>query len=247
MIQKGLTINKGQQVTTESIPVTIASNQPDINVSQPTASNLNAQVVGNVANAATDSGNPVKAGGVFNTSIPLLTNGQRGNLQLGENSALIVSSSNIHHTAQQRSFSSTTIDTLQIGTSETSIYLFRNANGNTNKARIFKCFLNLGGSCLYKFYHTPTITSTGTSLARINQKIMTSPATAQITTFQSPTASANGTLLFQYQVSAQGSTTELNLPHDLILNPNFDLLITGKAGSNNTPVSITIFWYEVPA
>lgn len=41
------------------------------------------QVVGNVANAATDSGNPVKVGGIYNTAPGTLTNGQRGDLQLG--------------------------------------------------------------------------------------------------------------------------------------------------------------------
>jgi hypothetical protein len=37
---------------------------------------------GNVASGATDSGNPVKIGGVYNSSAPTLTNGQRGDLQL---------------------------------------------------------------------------------------------------------------------------------------------------------------------
>lgn len=40
------------------------------------------QAVGNVASGATDSGNPVKVGGVFNASLPTLTNGQRGDLQM---------------------------------------------------------------------------------------------------------------------------------------------------------------------
>lgn len=39
-------------------------------------------VVGNVASAATDSGNPVKTGGKYNSSAPVLTNGQRGDTQL---------------------------------------------------------------------------------------------------------------------------------------------------------------------
>ena len=51
-------------------------------VTQATASNLNAQVVGNIASGSSDSGNPVKVGGVFNTSTPTLTNTQRGDLQV---------------------------------------------------------------------------------------------------------------------------------------------------------------------
>jgi hypothetical protein len=40
------------------------------------------QVQGNAASAATDSGNPVKVGGKYNSSPPTLTNGQRGDVQL---------------------------------------------------------------------------------------------------------------------------------------------------------------------
>ena len=39
-------------------------------------------MAGNVAHAATDSGNPIKVGGKYNSSAPTLTNGQRGDAQL---------------------------------------------------------------------------------------------------------------------------------------------------------------------
>lgn len=46
---------------------------------------------GNIASAATDSGNPVKVGGVYLTAAPTFTNGQRGDLQLDANGNLKVS------------------------------------------------------------------------------------------------------------------------------------------------------------
>lgn len=42
----------------------------------------NAQATGNVASGASDSGNPVKVGGIYNSSPITLTNGQRGDAQL---------------------------------------------------------------------------------------------------------------------------------------------------------------------
>ena len=42
----------------------------------------NTIVVGNVASGVADSGNPVKIGGVYNSSLPAFTNGQRGDIQL---------------------------------------------------------------------------------------------------------------------------------------------------------------------
>lgn len=46
--------------------------------------------VGNVASGATDSGAPVKVGGVFNTTQPTLTTGQRGDVQLGSRGSIRV-------------------------------------------------------------------------------------------------------------------------------------------------------------
>jgi hypothetical protein len=64
--------------TTNPMPVT------------PISGGVAQQVVGNVASAATDSGNPVKAGGVYNTTLPTFTNGQRGDLQISSRGALNV-------------------------------------------------------------------------------------------------------------------------------------------------------------
>jgi len=42
-------------------------------------------VVGNVASGTTDSGNPIKIGGIYNATPPTLTDGQRGDSQLDVN------------------------------------------------------------------------------------------------------------------------------------------------------------------
>jgi hypothetical protein len=47
-------------------------------------------VEGNIASGATDSGNPVKVGGIYSSTAPTLINGQRGNLQLDSSANLKV-------------------------------------------------------------------------------------------------------------------------------------------------------------
>lgn len=47
-------------------------------------------VQGGVAAGSADSGNPVKAGGVYSTTPPTLTDGQRGNFQIGTRGSLAV-------------------------------------------------------------------------------------------------------------------------------------------------------------
>lgn len=49
------------------------------------------QVQGNVASATADSGNPVKVGGVYNSTLPTFTTGQRGDLQVSSRGELLVS------------------------------------------------------------------------------------------------------------------------------------------------------------
>lgn len=48
-------------------------------------------VAGTVASGTADSGNPVKVGGVFRSTMPTLTDGQRGDLQLDNRAGLLVS------------------------------------------------------------------------------------------------------------------------------------------------------------
>lgn len=50
----------------------------------------NQTAVGNVASGATDSGAPVKVGGIFNTAFPTLTNGQRGDIQLDTSARQVI-------------------------------------------------------------------------------------------------------------------------------------------------------------
>ena len=57
-------------------------------ITQATASNLNAQVVGNVADNAADSGNPVKVGARYNSSAQTYADGDRSDLQSDANGNL---------------------------------------------------------------------------------------------------------------------------------------------------------------
>lgn len=106
----------GQATAANSSPVVIASDQSGISIdlakTAGTTTSINngisdagtqrvtlssdstGQVIarGNVASGATDAGNPVKVGGVYNSAAPTLTTGQRGDLQLDASGNLKVAS-----------------------------------------------------------------------------------------------------------------------------------------------------------
>lgn len=83
-----LYITGGDGILTGVASVGEGSGGPTANVN---VTNTSLPVAGTVASGAADSGNPVKVGGVFNTTLPTLTNGQRGDLQLGSRGGLNVS------------------------------------------------------------------------------------------------------------------------------------------------------------
>lgn len=68
-------------------PVSVAS---AVTVAQATASSLKVEPAGNVASGATDSGNPIKVAGKYNSTPITLTDGQRGDMQLDAAGRLIV-------------------------------------------------------------------------------------------------------------------------------------------------------------
>jgi hypothetical protein len=93
----GSAFSLGTHISASSFPVVIASDQAALAVTQSGTWTVQQgtppwSVVGNVASAAADSGNPVKIGGVFNTTQPTVTTGQRVDLQTTSHGGLIVAS-----------------------------------------------------------------------------------------------------------------------------------------------------------
>jgi hypothetical protein len=77
----------GTGTSGSGIPRVTVSNDSNVLVTQSTSPWV---VAGNVASAASDSGNPVKVGGVFNTTQPTVTTAQRVDLQATARGAQIV-------------------------------------------------------------------------------------------------------------------------------------------------------------
>lgn len=64
------------------IDSTVSGEGIEVFVGAEASTRLQTQSTGNAASGSTDSGNPVKVGGVYNSTLPTLANGQRGDVQL---------------------------------------------------------------------------------------------------------------------------------------------------------------------
>jgi hypothetical protein len=96
--------------------------------------------VGNVASAATDSGNPVKTGGKYNSTKPTLTNGQRGDTQVEINGATTVAlygkSTNPGDTPVKVSSAGVVSNTTAVTFNDAASGTFNNPDDGSGNARL---------------------------------------------------------------------------------------------------------------
>lgn len=115
----------GQKTTAGSLSVTLSSDHGGL----PAGANALGSVTatGNVADAATDSGNPAKIGGIYESTLPTYTTGQRANTHVGARGGLHVNilAMDGNSGVGASSITNVTIPTSAIGLNTRSIpYLF---------------------------------------------------------------------------------------------------------------------------
>lgn len=147
------------------------------------------------------------------------------------------------NTTNEKTFIATT-NLINVGTTETAFFLLKNPNASGKNLRLLRITPGIAGGTM-RLYHTPTITSDGTGLTEVNNRIKTSPTAAVATAFSSPTISANGTLMYVTALSAQINTRDIDMMWLPLIEPNFNILVTFQAGANNTPTACSMVWMEV--
>lgn len=74
-----------QPISASSLPLPMgASSDSSLSIINANLTNGNQKIVGSVANASSDSGNPIKIGGIYNSNLPNFSTGQRGDAQLNK-------------------------------------------------------------------------------------------------------------------------------------------------------------------
>lgn len=205
----------GTEIATATTPARI---DPTGTTSQP--------VIGNVASASADSGNPVKIGGVYNSADIALTNGQRGDIQLDDLGRIRVIDAWSHYARRGKAFFATSQLVTSGGTAETAYFLVKNPNGSGKNILLDKVTMAApqSGGTIYKFYMNPTVTLNGTALT-ITGGRQTGQNTAVATIFRLPTVTANGTMFAAIDMPT-GATKEIDFDTSKWIEPNNSLLIT---------------------
>lgn len=178
-------------------------------------------------------------------SVPtVLSNNSYSNVLIDKFGRRVIRTSCQYSADEGRAFYAST-NNINIGTTETAFFLFKNPSGSTIDAKIKKVSFAINDPStisILRFYKGPTITSNGTSISIVNAKFSGSAGTS--TCFSQPTISANGTLFKVAYYSYYGANQIIDIPCHIVVTPNTNFLLTVQNGKNSTPTFVSIEWEE---
>jgi hypothetical protein len=203
--------------------------------------------VGNVASGATDSGNPVKVGGKYNTTLPTLTDGQRGDLQTdAKGNMRVLSVDTLAAGADALSNSNMGYPigsaTLSTGVLRTSgSYYFNGttwdrARGNTTGAFVVPTAATVGGASFLNIAAGQATTVVKASAGTLYAIVLNSAATATNTTTVYDNASGAGTVIGRPAVTTATVPTTLSFGATGLAFANGLTIITATANGGDMTV-----------
>lgn len=186
---------------------------------------------GNVASGATDSGNPVKVGGKYNSTLPTFTDGQRGDMQIGTRGSLHTELY-VANSTSAATFGATNADDVavsSVGSNLVTVNRQTAFNGNgfdrVRVANVFKVVSLSAGTT-----ETTIWTPTSGKKFRLMGFILTSD-TSSLLTFKDNTA---GTTIF---VTRGAANTPITTPGNMgngVLSAAANNVLTVTRGTSST-------------
>lgn len=133
-----------------------------------------------------------------------------------------------------------------IGTTELPVLFIKNPSGSGITANLRGIVVGnthtVSSWVRFRVYSNPTTSADGTAVTRATMDIG-SGKTATCTAFNTPTVSANGSLLLDV-MAAYGSGASLVFPPGCGIRANNTLLVTAVSDGAGRPASVSLFWDE---
>jgi hypothetical protein len=142
--------------------------------------------------------------------------------------------------------------TITGGGTENNFLLIKNPSGSGKKIKIIDLTLGFSNTvsvlAVFKLYASPTITTNGTSLTIKPGRIGAGTPSSAMQAYSTPTISVRGTEYINLMVSGGSniaSSYHLDVDQSIIVDENYNILITGTPDGTNRNVLITMRWAEV--
>lgn len=138
------------------------------------------------------------------------------------------------------------------GGTENNFLLIKNPSGSGKKLKIIDITIGFTNTvnvmATFKLYASPTITTNGTTLTVKPGRIGASTPTSSMQAYSAPTISARGSEYLNFMVTGGPSTPSsycIDVDQSIIVDANYNILLTGTPDGTNRGVLITVRWIEV--
>lgn len=150
--------------------------------------------------------------------------------------------------AAQNKLFSMNFEVTGVGTTEIPVALFRNPNGSGKTVRLARLTISNLHQTANTFirvraYVAPTVTADGTSAGGGCTHV--GQAGPSALSFTSPTVSANGTRIGQWNVVSSANALLVPLELMFILDANTQMLMTAQADGTNRIIAGALIWAEI--
>jgi len=138
------------------------------------------------------------------------------------------------------------------GGTENNFLLLKNPSGSGKRLKIIDITIGFTNTvnvmATFKLYASPTITTNGTALTIKPGRIGASTPSSVIQAYSTPTISARGSEYLNFMVTGgpnAPSSYHIEVDQSIIVDANYNILLTGTPDGTNRNVLITIRWVEV--
>jgi hypothetical protein len=125
------------------------------------------------------------------------------------------------------------------------LFLFVNPVGSGKDVIFYANNLTVqdsAGTCWFKFFFDPVVTSSGTSVPR-RSTILGSGPSSSMEFYHTPTISDNGTSIDVQEIGPDTTVQRVGTSH-FIIKPGHTILITGRPSVINMNISFHLRWSE---
>lgn len=135
---------------------------------------------------------------------------------------------------------------------ENNFLLIRNPSGSGKQIRLIDITVGYTNTinvlAYFKLYSSPTVTANGTAITIKPGRIGSSVPSSSVNAYSNPTVSDRGTEYLNFMAAGGPSTDaswRFEINQSILVDPNYDILLTGTPDGTNRNVLLTVRWAEV--
>ncbi len=219
-----------------NLKVILPTNQPAIPIN------------GSDASGTSNSGNPIKIGGVYNAVAPVFLDGQRADVQVDVNGRLLTTNTGVSGSVDANQFYCVALSVnMATASIDNPLILVRNPVGSGKIVRVWRIQMGIAVTntfATFRSFADPVVLTNGSSVTAISRNIGGGAGVAKALVTTLPTISSSGSQLASLVYGQNNNSIIFSDDFSVAIKPGHSLMLTGAPGTNGRISETTFIWTE---